>query len=46
MPENDLDPHATPSLSTGAGDVLRPSGPSGAAAGHLAPLVERARGYV
>ena len=46
MPENDVDPHASPSLGTGAAYQLQPSGASGALTGHLAPLVERARGYV
>ncbi|WP_328286113.1 hypothetical protein [Martelella mediterranea] len=46
MPENDADPHASPSPGTGAEDALHVSGASGAVASHLAPLVERARGYV
>ena len=46
MPENDPDPHASPSLGTSAAYELQPSGTSGALTGHLAPLVERARGYV
>ncbi|QQM33089.1 tyrosine-type recombinase/integrase (plasmid) [Martelella lutilitoris] len=46
MPENDADPHASPSLGTSAAYELQPSGTSGAVTGHLAPLVERARGYV
>nr|WP_272214563.1 site-specific integrase [Marinicella sp. W31]MDC2880187.1 site-specific integrase [Marinicella sp. W31] len=46
MPENDVDPHSAPSLGTGTGDELQPSGSSGALTSHLAPLIERARGYV
>ena len=46
MPENDVDPHASPSLGTSAAYELQPSGTSGAVTGHLAPLFERARGYV
>ncbi|MEO2038278.1 MAG: integrase, partial [Martelella sp.] len=46
MPENDADPHDSPSLGTSAAYEVQPAGTSGALTGHLAPLVERARGYV
>ena len=46
MTENDTDPHAGPSLGTGVDGGLQGAGASGAVAGHLAPLVERARFYV
>ena len=46
MTENDADPHASPSLGTSAAYEVQPAGASGALTGHLAPLVERARGYV
>lgn len=46
MSENDVDRNASPSLGTGAAYELQPPGSSGALTGHLAPLVERARGYV
>ncbi|MCD1635748.1 tyrosine-type recombinase/integrase [Martelella mediterranea] len=46
MPENDADPHASPSLGTAAAYEVQPSGSSDALTSHLAPLVERARGYV
>ncbi|MBB4123626.1 site-specific integrase [Martelella radicis] len=46
MPENDADPHASPSPDTSAAYELQPSEASGTLSGHLAPLVERARTYV
>jgi integrase len=46
MPENDVDPHSAPSLSTSTEDHLQLSGLSANPPGHLAPLVDRARAYV
>jgi integrase len=46
MQENDRNPYSPPSLGTEVGDHLQDSGLSGGAPSHLAPLVERARGYV
>jgi integrase len=46
MPENDRNPYSAPSLGTEVGDHLQDSGLSAGTPVHLAPLVERARGYV
>lgn len=46
MPENDIKPIPAPPLSTADGEHLESSGLSAATPAPLAPLVERARGYV